>query len=397
MSDKPWEKYASNNQEAPKPWEKYGTKQYDPQVNEKAPPFLDFQRFSTSNIPSSLKDMIKPNPEQLEMLKSLVYGTMATSGGLSGPTVGPARNLVQSAGKKVYKSAFKSPDLVAEEAGAVPLSSYFENQMPIMTPQKMALENAKLGKKGFEGMRSAIAEGISKNAPTIEREAALGPALNRAEEISKGITTGNVGSNLAEQIQNVGAEYGTEIPFEEARRLSIAAGKEAKWAGAAADLPKNEVLQKVRHGLEGSVENSLGEVSPELLSKYLTAKQQTQTSLNVEPLLKKEIGKAVRKNNLTEVKGALLGHGLKTPVENIPEGMLPLAGMYAAKILNTPWGRTHLGQDLYQIGAQAPQNAQRIYNVDRSISDKTYNTDEQAGRSAWEYINNLINGKKENK
>ncbi len=266
----------------------------------------------------------------------------------------PVGNTLKKAGEAQYKSGFKIPDFVAKEEGAAPLSSFFMKGKPIMSAGDIAVANAKLGKEGISGMRSVIKD-AETIAPPVSQEAALGNALSKAQEIKKNPFTASAGKNLEQQVLDYWGK-GNDIPLAEAYKMSKESGKQANWAGRAADLPKSEVLQQARHGLEGEVINSLEQASPDLANKYMQSKQAARTSIVTEPYLKREIGKAIRKNNITEVKGALAGRALESPALR-GHGLLPLAMMYASKVYNTPLGRTATGRTLYDIGTEFPVDA----------------------------------------
>lgn len=335
--------------------------------------FFDSNRYALENIPSTAEQMRNPAPEQIQKMRDLSFGAMGASGGISNGLVGAAKTPLQSLGKKIYDSGFKKVNEVVKDFGKKPVSDVLFNY-GVTGTNNSVMEQGKVLIDALVQKQRNILSQIDQKVPEADLERALQPLKNKIDEfkLSRDPVKMQAADALAEDLQtyqNIKRPQGN--PQMEGPTQPISPSQMSAMKTTAQNLlPKSAYSQEIAKmspvyqqgkkalgaGLRQEVQRAAEQASPQLGQNLLGVNEDLGSLLTAGKALKQEAMKGVNKNILTSVDPMVgaLGHasGMAVPA---------LAAKKSADLAKTTWLRSNLGQDLFELGEQNPQNAARIW------------------------------------
>lgn len=270
----------------------------------------------------------------------------------------PGEAATESAGKNVYKSAFKNIDKDLVEAGKAPISDKMLERGFTGNMTQARAENNSIRKEAGRLGESATKKGAELGS-TIDPLKSTEEAYGIVQELRKSRhPNSKAAADKLEEIIMGYTSAGKDIPVDVANSWKkelygmlpknaydpVLAGKVSNQA---------EVEKAIADGLREDIYSSVKAKDPGLADKLKEYNQTYGSSKTAQSSFKREAKKAITKNNITLIDAGLGGGALVESYQDPEKAKLLLALLAGKKIgsaINSTRVRTAAGKGLNKLG-----------------------------------------------
>lgn len=283
------------------------------------------------------------------LAKLKVSGKTGQAINVADKVLNPLKNISESQGKNLYKSAFKNVDKDLEHMGKSPISeplleSGFTGNM--QQARKANLDLQKQAGKNIEG----VIDTLSANGATGSMNNATKQALEITAEMRKSPHPQVRAS--ADKLDDIIAGYlekGEAVPVELLQKwgseANALAGKRA-FNPLADTVPMQDQIERaLGSGMKKEVRDAAERQSVDLLTELEKANATYGSAKEARKAFKREANKEVTKNPITAIDIMLAGG---TAIN--PWSMAVLGGKKAGQAVMSTRGRTTIGKGLNDLG-----------------------------------------------